>query len=104
MLRSAQLCDPDYCRHRSQGDSFASSRLSSNLDAFSVWTSENDTHPIGFAGFAGRCFVRLGRDLNASSLEGSHCTFKIIGLQAEMEAIEGRISAAREFEHRIAKA
>ena len=57
-----------------------------------------------FAWFAGRCVVRCGIDLDASVLESGHSAFKIVGLQAEMEAVEWRISTARELEHGIAKA
>ena len=55
-------------------------------------------------GFAGRCVVRLGSHLHTSVLEGSHGAFKVVGLQAIMEAVERRIRAARALEHRIDKA
>ena len=70
----------DNCKHRRYGGRFANPRLSSDLDAFSVGAFEHDAHPVGFAGFAGRCFVRRGSDLDTSVLEGGHCPCKIVGL------------------------
>ena len=66
--------------------------LTPDLDLFAVGAFEDDAAPTLFFVFAGGGVVGLGVYRHAGIFERVHRCFKIVGLEAEMEAVDGRVA------------